>query len=375
MPRIVLVSNTAWSLYNFRQNIIRSLLASGAEIVAIAPADEFSPKLAALGCQVINLPMAAQGVNPLEDLGLFGRLVVLYRRLEPDFIFHYTVKPNIYGSLAARVAGVRSIAVPTGLGYAFVNENWVSRVARALYRLAFRFPEQVWFLNEDDRSEFVMCGLVRPDKAYVLPGEGIDTDHFAPLPSRIAVGEGCCRFLLVARMLWDKGVGEYVAAARQLKQRYPRAEFQLLGATGVSNPSVIGTEQIEAWVAEGVVEYLGTTTDVRPNIAAADCVVLPSYREGISRTLLEAAAMAKPIIASDVPGCRELVLPGVSGLLCVPRDASALADALEQIIRLPAAELQEMGLQGRQLVSASFSDQAVVAHYVAVLRRYAVLDC
>ena len=343
-------------------------MADGYKVVTVGPADPYSLKLAEMGCEVIDMPMAAKGVNPGEDLILLGQLRDLYKTIKPDFIFHYTIKPNIYGSVAARLAGISSIAVTTGLGYTFINDNWVARVARLLYKAAFLSPKEVWFLNEDDRQAFLQNRLVAPEKAVLLHGEGVNTTHFCPQPALLA--DGKTRFLLVARMLWDKGVGEYVEAARQVRKKHPDAVFQLLGECGLPNPSVISREQMAEWEHEGVIEYLGTTMDVRPYLAQADCLVLPSYREGVPRTLLEAAAMGKPLIATDAPGCRDVVIDGETGWLCPVKNAEALAGCMVQLLAMPVADRQVMGMAGRQFIVANFDEQKVVAHYLTTLARY-----
>ena len=369
---IIFASNTAWSMHNFRGGLINTLIKNGYQITILSPKDSFSEKLAEFGCKVINLPMSAKGVNPIDDIRLIRYFLKVYRSLRPDFIIHYTIKPNIYGSIAAHLAGIPSIAITTGLGYTFVNDNLVASIARRLYQFAFRFPKEVWFLNEDDRQTFLQYSLVSKEKAVLLHGEGVDLQHFTPLPK--APADGKFRFLLIARMLWDKGVGEYAEAARMVRARYPNAVFQLLGDCGVPNPSVISREQIAEWEHEGVVEYLGTTDDVRPVISQADCVVLPSfYREGIPRTLMEAAAMAKPLITTDNVGCREVVRDGSTGYLCPVKDAKALAECCQRMLELPPQERVQMGAAGRSLMAEVFDEQKVIAQYMATLQKYGIL--
>ncbi|EPH6329640.1 glycosyltransferase family 4 protein [Vibrio cholerae] len=370
--KLIMVANTAWSVFNFRYSLIKELLSSGVELYVIAPEDKFSAKLVEMGCQVLDLPMQAKGVNPLADLGLMLRLLRHYREIKPDFIIHYTIKPNIYGSLAAKLAGIPSLAITTGLGYTFVNQNVVSQVARQLYKFAFRYPKEVWFLNEDDRRAFLEHHLIEPDKAVLLHGEGVNLNHFVPTDK--PQPDENIRFLLIARMLRDKGVCEFVEAARQIRQHYPNAIFQLLGDCGVPNPSVIGREEIAQWEKDGIVEYLGTTDDVRPIIAQADCLVLPSYREGIPRTMIESAAMAKPLIVSDAPGCRDVVLDGQTGYLCEVKNAKALAQRCEQFLTLSDSEKQAMGNAGRSFMEAKFDEKLVIKQYFATLKKYEVLS-
>lgn len=370
--RLVMVANTAWSVFNFRHSLIKELLSCGVELYVIAPEDKFSAKLAEMGCRVVDLPMQAKGVNPIADLGLMLRLLRHYREIKPDFIIHYTIKPNIYGSLAAKLVGVPSLAITTGLGYTFVNQNVVSQVARQLYKFAFRYPKEVWFLNEDDRSVFLEHQLIVPDKAVLLHGEGVNLNHFVPTDK--PQPDEHVRFLLIARMLRDKGVCEFVEAARQIRKQHPNAIFQLLGDCGVPNPSVIGREEIAQWEKDGIVEYLGTTDDVRPIIAQADCLVLPSYREGIPRTMIESAAMAKPLIVSDAPGCRDVVLDGQTGYLCEVKNAQSLAQRCEQFLTLSDSEKQAMGNAGRSYMEAKFDEKWVIKQYFATLKKYEVLS-
>lgn len=368
--KLALVANTAWSMFNFRHGLLCRLINDGYKLTIIVPHDEFSDKLREMGCSVVDLSMEAKGTNPLQDFRLIHTLYQLYQKVAPNFIIHYTIKPNIYGSIAARWAGIPSIAITTGLGYTFVNDNWVAKVACGLYKLAFRFPKEVWFLNEDDRKVFLQHKLITEYQAVLLHGEGVDLTYFAPQAQ--PANDGKLRFLLIARMLWDKGVGEYVEAARTIRQQYPQAVFQLLGACGVANPSVIERSQIAQWEEEGLIEYLGTTPDVRPVIANADCVVLPSYREGIPRTMIEAAAMAKPLIATDVPGCRDVVLAGKTGLLCPVKDATVLAACCEQIIAMTPVARAEMGAAGRRLMADKFDEKLVIEQYLNTLDKYEV---
>jgi glycosyltransferase involved in cell wall biosynthesis len=369
---ILLCANTAWSIYNFRQNLVIELLKSGLTVFILAPNDVASEKLVQLGCIVIDLPMAAQGVNPIADLKLLRNIISIYKEVKPDFIINYTIKPNIYGSIAAGLLGIKSIAITTGLGYTFINNNFIAKIARCLYKHAFKKPKEIWFLNKDDLSVFLDYQLVDKDRARLLHGEGIDTQYFSPLAN--PKHDDNFRFLLIARMLWDKGIGEYVEAARIVKRKYPNSIFQLLGATGVANPSVISHENIDAWVKSGVVEYLGTTTDVRSLIAHADCVVLPSYREGIPRTMMEAASMAKPLIATDCVGCKDVILDGITGLFCSVKDATSLAQRMIQMIEMGEQARNVMGKAGREFMIEQFDESKIIKQYVKTLMKYELIS-
>lgn len=358
---VCLVCNTGFAIYTYRQGVIRTLIAKGVRVIVLAPRDRMFALLEEMGCECIDLPVASKSTNPLDDLRTLAALYRHYRTIRPDVVFHYTIKANIYGSVAAWLARVPSIAVTTGLGYVFIQKSRAASVAKALYRFAFRFPREVWFLNRDDHSAFLNERLLaRPERAKLLHGEGVDIDHFGltPLPQAQRV-----TFVLIGRLLWDKGVGEYVEAARMLRMRYPHARFQLLGPVGVDNPSAIAQADIDGWTREGVIEYLGEAHDVRPVIANADCVVLPSYREGVPRTLMEASAMGRPIVATNVPGCREVVQDGVTGLLCEVKNAQSLAAKLAQIVEMDASARREMGLRGREKVAAEFDEALVIERY------------
>jgi glycosyltransferase involved in cell wall biosynthesis len=366
--RVVLVCNTSFAIYTYRQGLIRTLVARGVEVSVIAPRDRTTDLLTGMGCRFIELAVASKSTNPLDDLRTLLQLYRLYRGLRPHVVFHYTIKPNIYGSVAARLAGVASVAVTTGLGYVFIQHSRAAQVAKRLYRFAFRFPREVWFLNRDDEAAFIEQKLlVYPERARLLHGEGVDLEQFAPAPLPPRTSPDRFAFVLIGRLLWDKGIGEYVDAARQLRARYPHARFQLLGPLNVENPSAISRADVDAWQQEGIVEYLGEAHDVRPVIAAADCVVLPSYREGVPRTLLEAAAMERPLVATDVPGCREVVEHGVNGLLCEVRNVDSLADALARMLEMSETERRAMAERGRQKVANEFDERLVIERYKDLL--------
>ena len=366
--KVVIALNTAWNLLNFRAGLIRALVAQGYEVVAVAPDDSYAPRLAALGCRFVPLPMDNQGTHPGRDALLLWRFTRLLMRERPDVYLGYTVKPNVYGSLAARLLGIPVVNNIAGLGAVFIREGWLVRVVRKLYSVALARSAKVFFQNDDDRQLFIAGGLVRPEVTDLLPGSGIDLARFSVVPLGVSEGtERKFRFLLIARMLWDKGVGEYVDAAKLIQERWPQAECCLLGFLDAQNPTAISGTQMESWVAQGVVNYLGVSDDVRVEIATADCIVLPSYREGTPRTLLEAAAMGRPIITTDAVGCREVVDDGLNGFLCRVRDAGDLAEKMERMLLLTQEQRAEMGLRGRAKMEAEFDEQIVIQKYLAAL--------
>lgn len=363
--RVMIVLNTAWNLVNFRIGLIRALVAAGYEVVAVAPSDKYADGLATLGCRFIPVPMDNNGINPVRDLLLLWRLFCLLRTERPNVYLGYTVKPNVYGSLAARALGIPVINNIAGLGTVFIRGGWLSLFVKSLYRLALSRSQKVFFQNNDDRQLFIRSRLVHDGVTDLLPGSGIDLIQFPPtsLPVNVPV-----RFLLIARMLWDKGVGEFVEAARLLKQRGVGADFCLLGVLDLQNPVAISRQQMSAWVAEGVVNYLGVSDNVKVEIAQADCIVLPSYREGTPRALLEAAAMARPIVTTDSVGCRNVVDDGINGYLCKPKNSSDLADKMLRILSMSHNEREVMGLRGREKVKREFDEKIVIRKYLEAIK-------
>jgi glycosyltransferase involved in cell wall biosynthesis len=367
MRKTVVISiNSSWNIANFRQGLVAGLMNAGYRVVALAPPDAHSDRLVELGLDFVPIEMDQQGVSPAKDLLVLWRYWKALRAIKPAVFLGYTAKPNIYGSIAAHALGIPVINNVAGLGTAFIKQGLLTRIVSGLYRLAFARSATVFFQNDEDRTGFMQQGIVGAAQSRLLPGSGIDVAGFVP-PQRTMPEKGSFVFLLVARMLWDKGIGEYVDAARRVLAEEPRARFQILGFLDVPNRTAIGRSVVEGWVAEGVVEYLGHSDDVRPFIEAADCVVLPSYREGLPRVLLEGAAMAKPLITTDVPGCRQVVDHGRNGLLCQVRDAVSLAEAMLTMLRLPEAERKAMGATGRAKVESEFDERIVIGRYLEAI--------
>ncbi len=364
--RIAVVANTAWYLANFRLNLMQALRAAGHEVVAVAPAGADADRLVQAGLPFEAVAISGAGANPLRELGSVFALARALRRHRVDLVLSYTPKGNLYSALACIPAGRDFVPNVSGLGRAFIRPSLVTQVVKLLYRGTFGRALHVFFQNQDDLDIFVKAGLVPAALTERLPGSGVDLQRFQPTSAPQANAQAPV-FLLVARMLWDKGVGEFVAAARQVRQRHPGARFQLLGFADVANPSAIPRSQLDDWVTEGVVEYLGATDDVRPWLAQADCVVLPSYREGVPRTLLEAAATARPIITTDAPGCRDTVVDGASGYLCRPGDAGDLAAQLLRFMALTPDQRRAMGQHGRAHVERYFDERLVIDRYLAVV--------
>ena len=356
--KIAVVAQNAGSLSNFRGPLLAALLSRGHHVLAFAPdfTEESRAAMHKLGVQPIDWPLSRTGMNPLRDLGSIISLWRLLRLHRPDVTLGCMIKPVIYGTLAACLAGVpRRYAMIEGLGYAFTADQGAGarrRIARLLaallYRVALRLVERVIFLNPDDRAEFVDGGLVRADRAVVLGGIGLDLDEW----SYAAPPEKPVTFLMVGRILRDKGVEDYVSAARIVAQDCPGARFILLGPAD-DNPTGIPASTVKAWVSQGLIEWPGHG-DVRPWFGRASVFVLPSYyREGVPRTAQEAMALGLPVITTNVPGCRETVVDGVNGFLVPPRDPETLARAMRHFIEHPE-DIVPMGMEGRRLAEERF---------------------
>lgn len=362
--RVAIVLNTSWNIFNFRMNLIRSLLAQGYEIHTIAPNDDYTPKLIEAGCTHHSLKMDSRGANPIKDLALIFELYSIYKKASPDVILHYTIKPNVYGSLAASFLRIPVVNNVCGLGTVFLKNNLVSAVAMFLYKISFRFPKKVFFQNPDDLKLFLDKKLVPAHTVDLIPGSGIDLEKFKPVPFQ---RNKKFTFLLISRLITDKGILEYIQAVKKLRSEGLNARFQILGAMDPEHKRGIKASIIDEWVNSGTIEYLGTTEDVRHFIQQADCIVLPSYREGTPRTLLEAASCSKPIIATNVPGCNQVVENNVNGLLCNLKDANDLADKMNIMTNFSDETLNNFGSNGRLKMEEKFNESIVINKYLVTV--------
>lgn len=330
-----------------------------------APDDEHRPNLADLGTDFLPVPIDSAGLSVIEDLRLLARYIKIFRELRPFAYLGFTAKPNIYGSMAARLVGAKVINNVSGLGTVFIKRSPLTALVAQLYRFSFRNSATIFFQNRDDMELFLNKGLARREQAELLPGSGVDLERFRPRPG--AALDRPFRFLLVGRLLWDKGLAEYVEAARTVRRFHPGIRFQMLGPAGANNRTAVPSSVVERWRAEKIIDYLGESDDVRTAIEQADCIVLPSYREGLPRALLEGSAMGKPLIATDVPGCRDVVVDGETGYLCEGRSADSLAAAMVKMLEAPAAARHRMGELGRRKIEQEFCESRVIAKYLEAL--------
>ncbi len=366
---IGIVANTAFNIYNFRLGLIKALSQEGHHVFAIAPADHYVDLLKENNVHFIDVKqLSRKGTNPIHDLKLVNEFRNIYKQNKLDIVLQYTIKPNIYGTFAAKLSGTKTICTVTGLGYTFLNKSIASKVAHRLYRLAFSFADKVLFQNSDDVQTFLDNKLVDKNKTQIVPGSGIDTIHFSP-DFCAAKKDDVIRFLMIGRLLKDKGVYEYAAAAKAILQKYKNVAFHLLGEIDNQNPSAIKKEELDAWIKDDILHYHEHTKDTRPYICQSDCVVLPSYREGMPRVILEGMAMGKPCITTDAPGCKDSIIDGESGFICKVADAISLQEKMEYFISLNETYKNEIGISARKRAENTFSTQNINKIYLELLRK------
>ena len=370
--KVLLVANTGWYLYNFRLPLARSLRELGLEVVFVSPKDAYVARLQNEGFRWVHLEMNRKSLNPLKELAVLARLVRIYSKEQPSACHHFTIKCVLYGTIAAKLAGVRAVVnAVTGLGHVFIADRPLTRLVRPLISFLYRKiltarRVQVVFQNIDDFSEFRDRGLIIPEKTTIIRGSGINLTRFCPRPGPLD-GTPCPTVLFASRLIREKGLVEFVDAARMLKLQGYEANFAVAGNLDEGNPSAITQAELDGWVKEGVIDYLGHIDQIEDVLGTASIVVLPSYREGTPRILLEAAAMGKPIVATDVPGCREVVQDGVNGFLVPARDAAGLAEGMQKLI-VDEQLRARMGAKSVILIQ-DFKEESVIEATVNVYRR------
>ena len=355
--RILVLANNDVGLYRFRKDLLAALLGAGHEVYISLPDGDFVPELVQLGCRFMDTPIERRGMNPLHDSKLFRQYRAMLKKVQPDLVLTYTIKPNIYGGLACRMAHIPYAVNITGLGSAIENGGWLKKFVLALYKPALKGARVVFFENAGNRDTLAATGVVPQGRDVVLSGAGVNLEDY---PYQSYPQKGAVRFLFVGRVMHEKGVDELFAAAKRMKKEYgDGVEFHIVGSFEEGyKPLMDELEQA------GVVKYHGYQSDMKPFYAMANCIVLPSYHEGMSNVLLEAAASGRPLITSDIPGCREAVENGVSGYLCPAKDADALYEAMRRFVELPESWRGEMGRRGRERMEQRFSKTAVVAETI-----------
>ena len=365
---VLIVANSSWNVVNFRMGLIRALQAEEFQVVAAAPLDIDPANIKALGCEVFEVKVRAQSLNPLRDLGFVLQLFLILRQTGAQTCLFFTAKPNIFGGFCASLMGLHYINNISGLGSVFIENGFLSKVMILLYKLALKKSSCVFFQNRDDRDLFLQKNIVKSEKTKLLPGSGVNLQKFQPVLKIKKIDQEPFTFILISRLIKDKGVIEYIEAAKLVSKLHSDIQFKILGFLGVQNPTAISQEQMNEWLRLPFVHYLGSVDDVRPFIQDSDCVVLASYREGTPKVLLEAAAMGKPIITTNVPGCKEVVEDQLTGFLCDVRSAKDLAQKMCQMIELSFEERDRMGKLARLKMEKQFSEQFVIDRYLKVIR-------
>lgn len=359
--KIVMIGNTAWGMLKFRSDLMKYLLARGNEVVVIAPRDAWAQEINNLGCKFIDIPVDRKGTNPITDIKYVFRLTNALLTEKPDIVLSYTIKPVLYGTIAGFLAGVpQKIAITTGLGYVFSTNNLISKITKILYWFSLKFATQVWFLNLDDKENFISAGLTSEEKSFILPGEGVDVDYFTP--GKINFEN--FTFSLISRMLWDKGVGLFVECAKEIKKKYPAIRFLLVGFVDEGNPQGISKSQLDIWHNEGFIEFLGPRDDIRSILNTTTCLLHPTYyKEGLPRILMEANSMGIPCITTSIPGCRDVIENGINGYLVSPNNKQELMTAILKIIGSDREHIEGLSKNGRMKIVNNFSSKHINSLY------------
>jgi len=362
--RVALIANSIWNIVNFRANLIGYLKTADYDVVVFAPKDK---DLRRLNTDFFHIPLDARSINPYKDLLLILRLISLLRKTKPDVVLNYTIKPVIYGTISAKVLGIPCVNNITGLGTLFLKGIVSRMLGFMLYNIVLRISNIAFFQNPDDFRLFDRLGFLRRARVAILPGSGVDLEKFTPAKETLEPNADVV-FLFSGRLLLEKGIEEYIDAARIVRGICKQARFEVIGAFGTQGDESVLRSKIMLAIQDDAISYLGAVEDVRPHIEKIDCVVLPSYREGTPRSLLEAAAMKKPIITTDVPGCREVVEEEKNGYLCRVRDPEDLARKMIRFVRLPAAEKTRMGRYGRRKMERQFDESIVIGKYLTAIK-------
>ncbi len=369
--KIGIVANTAFNIYNFRLELIKCLQQEGHEVFAIAPADKYVQHLQEHHIPFIELKtLTRKGTNPFYDLQLLNEFRKIYARYQLQVVLQYTIKPNIYGTLAAKFTSTKTICTVTGLGYTFLNKNIVSKIAHQLYRFAFGFADKVFFQNTDDLNTFIQWKLVKKEKAAIIPGSGIDIIKFHPgfcTDTATDTKDAPTQFLFIGRLLVDKGINEYIEAAQIVLSKYPNVEFYVVGDIDQQNPTAITLQTLNDWIDKKYIFYHPHAHDIRPFICKSSCVVLPSYREGMPRVILEAMAMGKPCITTDAPGCKDAVVENETGFICKTANATDLAQVLISYLSLKESYKKQLGINARLRAENVFSTSHINKIYLQCL--------
>ncbi|HFK5768829.1 TPA: glycosyltransferase family 4 protein [Enterobacter ludwigii] len=363
--KISITANTSWYIYNFRRNTIRTLISAGHEVIAVSPDSDYKDKLESLGCKYFQIKMQRWGKNPFVDLLTFYDFYKVFKKEGVNLTLNFTPKNNIYATFAASLLNIKVINNIAGLGVIFIQKNIFSKLVAFLYKTSQKKADFIFFQNDEDKKLFLDLHIVTEKQCDRLPGSGVDLSRFEYTPFEAKKN---IRFLLVARLIAEKGIRLYADAAKELREKYPHTEFCLLGPLDESSASAIKSQELDEWQKRGIVNYLGFTDYVEDELKKADCIVLPSYyREGVPKSLLEAAAIGRPIITTNNIGCREVVDDGINGYLCEPRSVSSLVECLEKFLQSSGSDKEKMSRNSRDKVQRDFDERVVISKYINVI--------
>ncbi len=368
--KICIVSNTARSVFNFRFNLMQEINKYSYDVIALAPYDKYAEGIKKKFKFIKIKSLTRSGKNPITDFILFLEFLRNFKKIKPDFVINFTIKPNIYSSFACKMLNIKYICSVTGLGHIFLKHTFTSFIVKLLFKIVFSFSNMVICQNKDDVALLVKQGLVKEHKVTLTPGSGVDINKFSSNNIKRERNGKNTSFIMVSRLIEEKGVKEYVYAAKKVREENKKVKCYLLGPIDTDNPSCIKESQIESWNNEGLIEYLGETSNIKKYLEMADYVVLPSYyREGIPRILLEALAMGKPIITTDSVGCREAVENGKNGIMIPVKNTKALADAMKKMINLNNNEYKKMSTYCRLKACNEFNEQIVIKKYLNEIKK------
>lgn len=363
--RIVFSSNSSWSIYNFRRNLLKILASNNHEIIIVAPSGKYMDLLKESGYQTITINIDNSSRGIFNNIRLFADLLRIYKSIKPDIVLHNAIKPNIYGALVCQILKIPVINNISGLGSIFMSHGLSTALGKVLYRISQRKVNTVFFQNSTDYDIFIRNKLISSSQGQIIPGSGIDLHRFCP--TKILRNDNNIRFCFVGRLLGDKGIYEFIQAAKKIKIEFPDTVFYILGELYLQHPTAVSEETLNLWMREKTVIYLGKTDHVEKELGQFDCIVLPSYREGLSRVLLEASSMAIPAITSNVPGCRDVIEHGKNGFICKVKDSDDLYLQMKKFIALSKEERIRMGAYGRTKAENVFDENIVIGHYIQAI--------
>jgi glycosyltransferase involved in cell wall biosynthesis len=367
--KLIFSSNSSWSIYNFRYNLLNEISEKGFEIIIIAPPGLYLEKLANLGYNTIPISIDNSSTSVLSNLKLLWDYFVLYKKVNPDIVLHNAVKPDIYGALVCRLLKIQVINNISGIGAIFMSNRFSTALGRVLYRISQKKVHTVFLQNKTDYNLFIDNKLITLSQGKVIPGSGVDINRFRPV--KIQRDDSTIKFCFVGRLIGDKGIYEYIDAAKKGKEEKLNAAFYVLGELYLQHPTAVQQETLNQWIEEGTIEFMGKSDEVEKILSQFDCIVLPSYREGLSRVLLESCSMAIPAITSNVPGCIDVIEHGKNGLICKVKDSEDLFIQIKTFIALSKEERNKMGAYGRKKIEMEFDEKIVIDYYLQAINQIA----